>query len=156
MHRGAFWPFLFRWIYHCHKGQMKRKADWKAIHSPKKQTNNLFCFFTFLLLTAPPKNCSFFPWEDANLLTVLCIWPLAYEQIHWKGNWQNAPMCGVLVQPIEFVCFEIDSSWNFFIRQTFYHSFYWFVLLSRRIKLYFLHVHPGLKKSSVKINIHIL
>ena len=37
------------------KGQIKPKVDWRAIDSPKKQTNE-FAFFAFLLFTAKKPN----------------------------------------------------------------------------------------------------
>ena len=52
------------------KGQIKPKADWRAVDSHKKQTNE-FVLFTSLLFTA---ICSFVFWENqqrANLLSVL-------------------------------------------------------------------------------------
>ena len=37
------------------KGQIKPKADWRAVDSPKKRTNE-FDFFDFLLFTAKKPN----------------------------------------------------------------------------------------------------
>ena len=37
------------------KGQIKPKADWRAVDSPKKQTNE-FVLFAFLLFTANKTN----------------------------------------------------------------------------------------------------
>ena len=44
------------WI-RCAKGQLILKADWHAIDSPKKQTNE-FVLFAFLLFTANKSNSS--------------------------------------------------------------------------------------------------
>ena len=53
------------------KGQIKPKADWRAVDSPKKQTNK---FVFFAVKSKKAKIRSFVFWENlrrANLLTVL-------------------------------------------------------------------------------------
>ena len=61
---------------HCRtKGQIKLKADWLAVDSPKKRRNKFV--FVFAVKSKKAKNkqiCSFNFWENlrrANLLTVL-------------------------------------------------------------------------------------
>ena len=52
------------------KGQLISKVDWRAIDSPKKQTDK-FVLFDFLLFTANKSNSSVHFWENllhANLL----------------------------------------------------------------------------------------
>ena len=101
LHRGALWPFLFRWIYYCHKGQIKPKADWKVVNSPKKWTNNLFFVFTFLLFTTKKTQIRSLVFlenlERANLFTVF-IWPLAYRiSANSFPPWiVSAPVCTVI------------------------------------------------------------
>ena len=59
------------------KGQLISKADWRAIDSPKKGTDE-FVLFAFLLFTANKSNSSVCFWENlrcANLLFGFS-WPL--------------------------------------------------------------------------------
>ena len=58
-------------VFFIPKGQIKPKADWRAVDSPKKRTNE-FLLFAFLLFTAKETLLVF--WENlrrANLLLVL-------------------------------------------------------------------------------------
>ena len=50
---------------HTFKGQIKLKADWHGLDSPKKWMNK-FVLFTFLLFTANKKKCLFDFWENLN------------------------------------------------------------------------------------------
>ena len=46
-----------QFMYICTKGQLISKADWHAIDSPKKRTDE-FVLFAFLLFTANKSNSS--------------------------------------------------------------------------------------------------
>jgi hypothetical protein len=57
------------------KGQIKTKADWRTVDSPKKRTNE-FGFFCREKQTNKKQICSFLFWENlwcANLFTVLSV-----------------------------------------------------------------------------------
>jgi hypothetical protein len=47
------------------KGQIKTKADWRAVDSPKKRTNE-FVLFAFFLFTANKTNRSFIFLENVR------------------------------------------------------------------------------------------
>ena len=52
-----------------YKGQLISKADWRAIDSPNKRTDE-FVLFAFLLFTANKSNSSVF-WENLRLANLL-------------------------------------------------------------------------------------
>ena len=64
------------------KGQIKSKADWRALDSPKKQTNK-FVLFAFLLFTANKTNSSIYLWKNLRRAqtTFNFIWPLVKLQL---------------------------------------------------------------------------
>ena len=52
-------------------GQIKPKADWRAVDSPKKQTNK-FVFFAFSLFTANKTN-SFLRFLGESMVPILLL-----------------------------------------------------------------------------------
>ena len=67
------------------KGQIKQEADWRAIDSHKKRTNE-FVLFAFLLFTAKKKqSCSFNFWENLRHAQTAFgfIWPLDWPSFYF-------------------------------------------------------------------------
>ena len=69
-------------------GQIKPKATWRAVDSPKKRTSK-FGFFPFLLFTAKKKSFVRFLGEStARKSAYGFIWPLLSTKIWAVNKWQ--------------------------------------------------------------------
>ena len=73
------------------KGQMKSKADWPAVNSPKKQTNE-FDLFAFLLFTANKTN-SFVCFLGESTAHQSALWfylTINRVILPWHTSWREA------------------------------------------------------------------
>ena len=63
---------LHLWLWHCTKGEIKPKADWRAVDFSKKRTNK-FVLFAFWVFTANETN-SFVRFLGESTARQSCFW----------------------------------------------------------------------------------
>ena len=112
------------------KGQIKSRADWRAIDSPKKRPNK-FVLFDFLLLWAKRINCSFIFGGNLQCPNLLMVQSFDSRK-SYLGNsfWRSI-----------FLIQDLYSFLHLCLSQKFPTAFWNFVSFSEYLNFHEIHPH---------------